>query len=128
MRRAITILALAGPALFVLDNIVYFAVAIAASPILHDVNQVFGTLTNGIFIAFIGAAAVAWVLSLSDAARRQRWSWFALVLAPPLLVGGAAYPLGLTTGDGGVENAALLFALVAALLSLLYATIVLRRG
>lgn len=128
MRRCIIVLALAGPALFVLDNLIYFPVAIAASPNLHDVNQVFGTITDGIFLLFIAASALAWVLSLFDAARRQRWGWFALVLLPPLLAGGAAYPLGLATGDGGIENAALLAAPVAAFLSLLYAAIALRRG
>lgn len=128
MRRAIITLTLVGPALFVLDNLVYFPVAIAASPNLHDVNQIFGTVTDGIFVLFIAAAVLAWVLSLLEAARHRRWGWFALVLAPPLLAAGAAYPLGLASGNGGIENAALLLSLVAATLSLLYATTALRRG
>lgn len=106
----------------------YFPVAIAASPNLHDVNQVFGTLTDGIFLAFIAASGVAWVLSLFDATRCQRWGWFIFVLPLPLLAAGAAFPLGLASGAGGAENAALLAAPVAAVLSLLYTAIALRRG
>lgn len=126
MRRAIIIVALVSPVLFVLDNIVYFAVAIAVSPNLHDVNQTFGAITNGIFLLFIGASGLAWVLSLLDAARRRRWGWFALALVPPLLVAVAAYPFGLAASVGGSDNAVLLLALVATILSLLYAAIALR--
>ena len=128
MRRAIIILALVGPTLFVLDNLVYFPVAIAASPNLHDVNQLFGAITNWIAFLFAGSALLAWVLSLADAARRRRWRWFTLVLLPPLLLaGGAAALFDLTSAHGGIETLALLLALVAAVLSLLYAAIALRR-
>jgi cell division protein FtsW (lipid II flippase) len=104
MGRSILILAILGPALYLLLNLVYLVVAIAAGQNLHDVNQVFDVLNRVTIYLLLGSAGLAYLLSVVDTARRQRWGWFVLVLLPPLLVAGAVYlfnPAG--SSGGGME-------------------------
>ncbi|HEY7091795.1 MAG TPA: hypothetical protein VH393_01360 [Ktedonobacterales bacterium] len=81
MTRWVLILSLLAPGLWILDNIVYFAGAIAFGENLHDFNNIMGYT---IWIPLIPALG-AWLLGIVDTLRRGMWGWFVLVLLVPVL-------------------------------------------
>jgi hypothetical protein len=81
MTRWVLILSLLAPGLWVLDNIVYFAGAIALGENLRDFNNIMGATVWIPAIAALGA----WLLGIVDTLRRGMWGWFVLVLLVPVL-------------------------------------------
>jgi hypothetical protein len=81
MMRWVLILSLLAPGLYILDNIIYFAGAIALGENLHTFNQIMGYTVWIPAIAALGA----WMLGIVDTIRRGLWGWFLLVLLVPLL-------------------------------------------
>jgi hypothetical protein len=81
MTRWVFILSLLALGLYILDNIVYFAGAIALGENLHDFNNIMGYT---VWIPAIPALG-AWLLGIVDTIRHGMWGWFVLVLLVPAL-------------------------------------------